>query len=51
MQNTLTIGNAAIRTALAEIVARKSIERFNVRGNDRCAHECGRAAEKVAAIQ
>lgn len=39
------------RTALAEIVARKSIERFNVRGNDRCAHECSRAAEKVAAIQ
>lgn len=38
------------RTALAEIVARKSIERFNVRGNDRCAFECGRAAERVAAI-
>lgn len=38
------------RTTLAEIIARKSIERFNVRGNDRCASECGRAAEKVAAI-
>jgi hypothetical protein len=38
------------RTALAEIVARKSIERFNVRGNDRCANECSRAAERVAAI-
>ena len=38
------------RTALAEIVARKSIERFNVRGNDHCAFECGRAAERVAAI-
>lgn len=38
------------RTALAEIVARKSIERFNVRGNDPCAIECSRAAERVAAI-
>lgn len=38
------------RTALAEIVARKAIERFNVRGNDRCAMECGRAAGRVAAI-
>lgn len=38
------------RTALAEIVARKNIERFNVRGNDPCAVECGRAAERVAAI-
>lgn len=38
------------RTALAEIVARKTIERFNVRGNDRCASECSRAAERVAAI-
>lgn len=38
------------RTTLAEIVARKSIERFNVRGNDRCAIECGRAADRVAAI-
>lgn len=38
------------RTALAEIVARKNIERFNVRGNDHCAVECGRAAERVAAI-
>lgn len=38
------------RTTLAEIIARKSIDRFNVRGNDRCASECGRAAEKVAAI-
>jgi len=36
--------------ALAEIVARKSIERFNVRGNDRCAFECGRAADRVAAV-
>lgn len=38
------------RTALAEIVARKSIEKFNVRGNDPCAIECSRAAERVAAI-
>lgn len=38
------------RTALAEIVARKNIERFNVRGNDHCSQECGRAAQKVAAI-
>lgn len=38
------------RTALAEIVARKNIERFNTRGNDRCAYECSRAAERVAAI-
>ncbi len=38
------------RTALAEIVARKNIERFNVRGNDMCAIECGRAADRVAAI-
>lgn len=38
------------RTALAEIVARKTIEKFNVRGNDPCAIECSRAAERVAAI-
>jgi hypothetical protein len=38
------------RTALAEIVARKNIERYNVRGNDHCSQECGRAAQKVAAI-
>ena len=38
------------RTALAEIVARKSIERFNVRGNALCAIECGRAASRVAAV-
>lgn len=38
------------RTALAEIVARKNIERFNARGNVNCTNECHRAAEKVAAI-
>lgn len=38
------------RVTLAEIVARKNIERFNVRGNDPCASECGRAASKVASI-
>jgi hypothetical protein len=38
------------RTALAEIVARKTIERFNVRGNAPCALECSRAAERVAAV-
>lgn len=38
------------RTSLAEIVARKNIERFNVRGNEKCANECARAAEKVASI-
>jgi hypothetical protein len=38
------------RTSLAEIVARKNIERFNVRGNSLCAMECGKAAERVAAI-
>ena len=38
------------RTSLAEIVARKAIERANVRGNERCTYECSRAAERVAAI-
>ncbi len=38
------------RTALAEIVARKRIERFNARGNQGCAYECDRAAAGVASI-
>jgi hypothetical protein len=38
------------RTSLAEIVARKRIERFNARGNQGCAYECDRAAAGVAAI-
>lgn len=38
------------RTALAEIIAKKTITRFNVRGNAPCASECQRAAEKVASI-
>lgn len=38
------------RTALAEIVAKKTIARLNVRGNTPCASECQRAAEKVASI-
>lgn len=38
------------RTALAEIVAKKTITRLNVRGNAPCASECQRAAEKVASI-
>lgn len=39
------------RTALAEILAKKRIERFNVRGNALCANECETAARSVAAIQ
>lgn len=39
------------RTALAEIVAKKRIERFNVRGNAPCAYECHQAATHVASIQ
>lgn len=38
------------RTALAEILARKRIERFNVRGNAPCAAECETAARSVAAL-
>lgn len=38
------------RTALAEILAKKRIERFNVRGNTPCAHECETAARSVAAL-
>lgn len=38
------------RTALAEIIARKNIERFDARGNAPCTMECSRAAQKVAAI-
>lgn len=38
------------RTALAEIIARKNIERFDARGNVPCAMECNRAAQKVAAL-
>ncbi len=38
------------RTALAEIVAKKRIERFNVHGNNACAYECDKAAAGVAAI-
>jgi hypothetical protein len=39
------------RTALAEIVASKRIDRFNVQGNVACTAECDRAARGVAAIQ
>lgn len=39
------------RTALAEIVAKKRIDRFNVRGNILCANECSRAAMAVASVQ
>lgn len=39
------------RTSLAEIIARKRIERFNVRGNAPCATECHRAALSVAQVQ
>ncbi|RTL17095.1 MAG: hypothetical protein EKK55_23230 [Rhodocyclaceae bacterium] len=38
------------RTSLAEIIARKRIERFNARGNQACAYECDKAAQGVAAI-
>lgn len=38
------------RTALAEILAKKRIERFNVRGNAPCAAECETAARSVAAL-
>lgn len=38
------------RTALAEILAKKRIERFNVRGNAPCATECEIAARSVAAL-
>ena len=38
------------RTSLAEIVARKRIERVNARGNHACTYECDRAASSVAAI-
>lgn len=39
------------RTALAEIVAKKRITRYDVRGNAPCTSECSRAAEAVASIQ
>lgn len=39
------------RTSLAEIIARKRIERINARGNQACAYECDRAAYGVASIQ
>jgi frataxin-like iron-binding protein CyaY len=38
------------RTALSEIVAKKRIERYDVRGNAACEDECSKAAASVAAI-
>lgn len=37
-------------TAMAELVASKQIEKFNVQGNIRCESECDRAARNVAAL-
>lgn len=39
------------RTALAELIARKRIERYNVRGNMPCAVECAKAATSISLIQ
>ena len=39
------------RTALAELIARKRIERYDVRGNAPCAVECAKAATSIALIQ
>jgi len=39
-----------IATSMAELVASKSIIQSGVRGNRPCAHECKRAAEKVASL-
>lgn len=38
------------RTGLAEIVAKKNIERHNAQGNNECVMECSRAARQVAAV-
>lgn len=38
------------RVTLAEIVSRRRIERYNVRGNTACAIECSKAAQSIAAI-
>lgn len=37
-----------IATSMAELVAAKQIQKFNVRGNSACADECHRSATKVA---
>ncbi len=37
-------------TSMAELVATKQIEKFNVTGNVRCAEECNRAARNVAGL-
>lgn len=37
-------------TSMAELVAKKQIEKFNVRGNTYCASECDKAARSVAAL-
>ncbi|MDR5813351.1 KilA-N domain-containing protein [Caballeronia sp. LZ033] len=39
-----------IATSMAELVAAKQIQKFNVRGNQPCADECLRSASKVAAL-
>lgn len=39
-----------IATSMAEMVAAKQIDKFNVRGNAACADECERSARKVAGL-
>ncbi len=46
----LMTADQLLATSMAELVARKQIEKFNVNGNDRCATECQRASERIAAL-
>lgn len=49
MRDLMTV-DQLMATGMAELVAKKQIEKFNAQGNIRCADECNRAARKVASL-
>jgi hypothetical protein len=49
MRDMMTI-EQLMATGMAELIAAKNIARFDAQGNEKCAHECARAAQKVAHI-
>lgn len=49
MRDLMTI-EQVMATGMAELVAKKQIEKFDVRGNNLCAQECDRAARNVAGL-
>lgn len=49
MRDLMTV-EQLMATGMAELVAKKQIEKFNARGNILCAAECDRAARKVVSL-